>query len=550
MKNLFSFHRNVLLLTLLTAVATTIFAQEDYTEWGKSKDLIINTASDGYGIDEDISDFPYLVRLFDDFAFAEAKANGEDIRFAKADGTTPLSYEIDSWDATAKEASIWVKVDEIKASNNSQKIVMYWGKSDATDKSNGEAVFGDGFEAVWHLSGLEDATSNGNDGTNNMTEENPGVVGNARMFHGSATINFGQVSNIKSLTTDLNISAWVKSDFAITEKYISVIRHDGHFSAMQAWGGNDSTACGYFLQENIARNPPYSIVIAITNLFNGKWHYYSASYNSTTGLEIFVDGVQINPATGVEFGTLVTSGTNPFMLGGTSAGGEFYTGLIDEVVVSSVVHNAAWHKLAYLNQKQVITAAPTLAYAEDTYSFGFGDDINITPSLGGVVEDLSISPTTLPLYLQFNSGSGAITGLADDPCNQEYIVTASNSIGSVTDTFTLLIGTNPIVNGPGKINEQTPYITGINNSNKTIISFVVPSANKISGIDFKLFSLKGELIWSSALENKHLKEGVNSIKIHNKNKKLSPGMCILEMSSKTNKSSSSTVQRMKVPLVK
>ena len=66
------------------------------------------------------------------FNFGEAKAKGEDIRFATGAGT-PLAYQIDHWDAAAGTAGIWVRVPAIKG-NARQEIKMYWGKADATER--------------------------------------------------------------------------------------------------------------------------------------------------------------------------------------------------------------------------------------------------------------------------------------------------------------------------------------------------------------------------------------------------------------------------------
>ena len=43
------------------------------------------------------------------FDFAQAKPQGEDIRFGNADGA-PLPYAVELWDTAAKTAAIWVRV--------------------------------------------------------------------------------------------------------------------------------------------------------------------------------------------------------------------------------------------------------------------------------------------------------------------------------------------------------------------------------------------------------------------------------------------------------
>jgi len=62
-----------------------------------------------------------------------------DIRFTDSDGTTLLNYWLESGCNTAS-TKIWVKVPEIPASSN-KTIYVYYGNSEATSLSNGEAVF-------------------------------------------------------------------------------------------------------------------------------------------------------------------------------------------------------------------------------------------------------------------------------------------------------------------------------------------------------------------------------------------------------------------------
>src|SRR5690606_32984564 len=128
-------------------------ASGPYAGWTKSKEITLNTTASGANVTGDVHNFPVLIRLgsAESAILSEAKANGADIRFARGD--KPLAYEIESWSSTA--AAIWVKVDTIKGNNNTQKITMYWGKSDANSESNGPAVFdsANGYRAVWHMGG-------------------------------------------------------------------------------------------------------------------------------------------------------------------------------------------------------------------------------------------------------------------------------------------------------------------------------------------------------------------------------------------------------------
>ena len=72
-----------------------------------------------------VDGFPVLVRLHKDFFdFGQAKAKGEDLRFATLAGEA-LPYQIEEWDAVAGIASVWVRVPQIQG-NSRQELKVFW----------------------------------------------------------------------------------------------------------------------------------------------------------------------------------------------------------------------------------------------------------------------------------------------------------------------------------------------------------------------------------------------------------------------------------------
>jgi len=63
----------------------------------------------------------------------------EDVRFTKADGTTPLDFWREESDAT--DGTWWVEVDSIAAHPDTTDIYVYYGKATDTDASDGVATF-------------------------------------------------------------------------------------------------------------------------------------------------------------------------------------------------------------------------------------------------------------------------------------------------------------------------------------------------------------------------------------------------------------------------
>jgi len=88
----------------------------------------------------DLTDYQVLIELNStNFDFSHTQANGEDIRFADANGNL-LSYWIEEWDSVNKKAKVWVKVPSIPA-NSSVEIWMYCGNPTAKSASDGDETF-------------------------------------------------------------------------------------------------------------------------------------------------------------------------------------------------------------------------------------------------------------------------------------------------------------------------------------------------------------------------------------------------------------------------
>jgi hypothetical protein len=191
-------------LGLAVVLGATAFlnAQENYsTSWSQHRSYVLNTTASGANVPGTVLNFPVLVRLsaVDSAVFTAAKAGGVDLRFTKANNTTRLQHEIESWNATGRTAAIWVKVDTVPG-NATATLRMHWGNSGAADSSKGSAVFdtANGFEAVFHMNGasgdtIRDATANGYKGVptvgttvgSTAPKDSAGVIGSAKAFGGN-----------------------------------------------------------------------------------------------------------------------------------------------------------------------------------------------------------------------------------------------------------------------------------------------------------------------------------------------------------------------------
>ena len=124
----------------------------DLASYRHSKTVTIDTTATGAGVSVDVAAYPVAVLLSaENFDFSQAKRWGQDVRAATADGKL-LPYAIERWDADAKEAVLWVRID-IKGNDKTQSFNLHWGNPGAASAANSKAVFSKeaGFLGVYHL---------------------------------------------------------------------------------------------------------------------------------------------------------------------------------------------------------------------------------------------------------------------------------------------------------------------------------------------------------------------------------------------------------------
>ena len=130
------------------------------TQWGYRKDIVLDNTTANIGTtSEALINFPVLITLnSSNFDYSKAKSDGSDIRFTDSDGTTPLDYQIETWDIES-DSFVWVKVPQIDINSNSDKIYLYYGNSSATDAQNAASVWSNGFVGVWLLNDPHNTTT-------------------------------------------------------------------------------------------------------------------------------------------------------------------------------------------------------------------------------------------------------------------------------------------------------------------------------------------------------------------------------------------------------
>jgi hypothetical protein len=338
-----------------------------YPLWSFAKAIFLNTTPTGAAVTVNLIGFPILVRLSsENFAFGQAQGSGDDIRFAKIDGS-PLLYEIEKWDSTQAIAAIWVSVDTVFGNSGSQHIMMYWGASTPTvSQSNGTMVFdtANGFQGVWHFSGPTgsaaiDATANRYNGAprgNALPGSVAGNIGNANSFNGT---DFYEIPGTSHSTLNFpehgtySISAWVNTDSLSGEYQMIASKGDKQYNlqfkeATKNWQFTEyQDTIGW--DETASRAVPRTWV-HLVGVRSGEKQYLYVNGVCADSTIYTLPYIPSDTTYAERRGYRNTSCN--FMIGKkVDYPTWFFKGSIDEVRISSKSLSPEWIKACYMNQK-------------------------------------------------------------------------------------------------------------------------------------------------------------------------------------------------------
>jgi len=329
---------------LLTLLGT---APAQYAGWQHSGSVYVLTTPEGANLSASASEdgFPLLVRLHKDFFdFSQAKANGEDIRFASGTGT-PLSYQIDEWDAANGTAGIWVRMPNITG-NARQEIKLYWGKADAASESSGSAVFNEsnGYLSVWHMNDPVKDEVGTLESKDTGTTSSSGIIGKSRHFDAGKGINCGEhITTYPSGASPHSSEAWFRA-----EKPNATILGWGNEQAqgkviMQFVSPPHINMDCYFSGANVAGGGALPM---------SQWIHVIHTFKNGDS-RIYVNGLLAGSSTSAGAPLAIKSPARMYV-GGWYNNYNFI-GDIDEVRISKVTRSADWVRLQYENQKPLQT---------------------------------------------------------------------------------------------------------------------------------------------------------------------------------------------------
>jgi hypothetical protein len=335
--------------------------------------IFLNTTSGGAYVAGNVYGFPVLIRLSSNsFNFNEARTDGSDLRFTKPDNT-PLPFEIERWDAAARLAEIWVRVDTVHGDDSSHFVAMYWGEPATAIALDNAYVFdtASGFRGVWHLAedaagvgtrGLyKDATGRNNGDDFVSATDRSGIIGCGQAFDGIddfIPVNSPVTAFLKG---DVTVTLWVNirdSGGTIISKLDTVPGWNmGELSLYFGDGTNAHVSPGV----NGAR-PSFvgywdDYAIAAQPVPSDDWHYlvYTWTWNGdTTGTpRYYIDGTEITLSRDFLNIRSDDSARATIRIGqpNDNESYAYFKGAMDELEISAVARSAEWIRLSYMNQK-------------------------------------------------------------------------------------------------------------------------------------------------------------------------------------------------------
>lgn len=374
--------KHILVAIASCLLAETILADAPYARWQHAGSVFLSTTPEGANLPATatVENFPVLVRLDKSFfPFAEARADGADLRFASGAGV-PLPYQIEEWDPAKGTASIWVRVPAIKG-NERQEIRLHWGSADAASESSGTAVFNEsnGHVSVWHMTGPVKDEVGTLESKDSGTVAAAGMVGPARHFPGKHGIFCGEkITNYPAGSAPHSTEAWFR-----TEK---------PNATLIAWGNEQ--AQGKVVMQY--RSPPHinmdcyfsgGNVASESRLVPGEWTHVVHTFQQGEA-RIYVNG-KLDGTNARKGNSMAIKSPARLWIGGWYNNYEF-VGDLDEVRVSKVVRSADWVKLGYENQKPMQTLVGPVVKAGSAFSVSAtnlpvpeGKSATVTAEAGG-----------------------------------------------------------------------------------------------------------------------------------------------------------------------
>jgi biopolymer transport protein ExbB len=335
-------------------------------DWEFRKEITLDLSPAGADIPGAPADVPVLIRLsLANFQyFNDAKADGSDLRFIAGDDKTPLKHHVERFDAQAQIAFVWVRVPRLTGGANTDKIFLYYGSKKATNGADAAGTYDANQVLVYHFGpaagSAQDSSSFKSEPSQFTAEVVPAsLIGSGLRFSGSQNVQIPATGALHlAAEKGYTLSAWVRFESAGTAP-ASLAQLAGEGGRELMLGLNGAQAFARYADGGTAVPVTAQGTTALTP---AEWHHLALRIGEGA-LTLFVDGADaahVNVTAKDIAGTLTVGGS----------AGNFFTGDLDELEISSAARSTDWIKAAARSQGMV---APLVVYGGDAQKEGGGE---------------------------------------------------------------------------------------------------------------------------------------------------------------------------------
>jgi biopolymer transport protein ExbB len=359
----------VLLLTLTTGIVRADASWWD-KKWQHRQKIAFDTTDKGANIKENLTDAPILVRLHaGNFAFANAREDGSDIRFVSADDKAPLKFHIEKFDPKQGIALLWVKAPQIAAGGSQDSIWMYYGNESTPPGQEPGGTYDTGQVLVYHLSETEgppkDATAYANHAAAFAgAQGTPSIIGNGFTFKGTGEKIVVQRSPSLNFAKGLTFSAWVRIGQAQNDARLFSWEDDKQSIVI----GIDQDR-PYLRVTTGGKQPVTSDKKA--QMTPGSWHHLAVSADSEKQIAtIYLDGGEV---AALNLLAPLPAPDGEIAFGASMDAKNGFAGDLDQIEVANIPRPAAWIAAAFAGQGE---GGKLTAYQQE--ESGEGGEENLT----------------------------------------------------------------------------------------------------------------------------------------------------------------------------
>jgi len=237
-------------------------------------------------------------------------------------------------------------------------LYLYYGNGSCDSQELVEAVWDDDFVGVWHKGdntsvSICDSTIHHNDGSKKAVGEpveGDGQVGKAQVYDDDyVSLGQDQIGPLLDGRSGITVSAWVNgSDLSGWNTIFYEVVHGDYVCLM------------FRVQDGRVRIEARSqtgdviqVLDSVATLDVDTWYYVMAVVDyAGEYLRLFIDG-DLDNETGVSWGSSTYVHGVPTIetwMGDHPTSGRDFTGVIDEVRISSIARSADWIETEYINQ--------------------------------------------------------------------------------------------------------------------------------------------------------------------------------------------------------